>query len=110
MQGSTEFRKTPSGHGASKLKQAILVASVVGVTLLLILISLAALPVPDGHESYYERRSLRVHDRPVMERLDQVWDARMTGVCEFSFDGEHYRVRDMPKGYVDYSSWCVRMT
>ena len=48
-------------------------------------------------------------DRPVLESVQQVWEARTTGVSEFYFDGTHYVVENMPKNYVDYSSWYVRM-
>ena len=48
-------------------------------------------------------------DRPVLETVQQVWNARVTGVSEFEFDGVHYIVRNLPKEYVDYSSWYVRM-
>ena len=50
-----------------------------------------------------------VKDRPVLETVHQVWSARVTGVSEFDFDGVHYIVKNMPKEYVDYSSWYVRM-
>jgi len=48
-------------------------------------------------------------DRPVLETVHQVWDARVTGVSEFDFDGVHYIVENLPKGYVDYSAWYVRL-
>ena len=48
-------------------------------------------------------------DRPVLESVQQVWEARTTGVCTFYFDGALYVVENMPKEYVDYSSWYVRM-
>lgn len=51
----------------------------------------------------------RVNDRPVLESVQQVWNARTTGVCEFNFNGYHYIVHNLPKEYVDYSSWWVRM-
>ena len=48
-------------------------------------------------------------DRPVLETVQQVWRARTTGVCDFEFDGVHYVVSGLPKEYIDYSAWCVRM-
>ena len=48
-------------------------------------------------------------DRPVLESVQQVWNARTTGVCEFDFDGVHYVVTNLPKEYVDYSAWYVRL-
>ena len=48
-------------------------------------------------------------DRPVLETVQQVWEARTTGVSRFHFDGVYYIVEDLPNGYVDYSSWYVRM-
>ena len=48
-------------------------------------------------------------DRPVLETVQQVWEARMTGTCTFTFDGVRYVVENLPKEYVDYSSWYVRM-
>lgn len=48
-------------------------------------------------------------DRPVLETVHQVWEARHTGVCRFRFDGVYYVVENMPKEYIDYSSWYVRM-
>lgn len=51
----------------------------------------------------------RPKDRPVIESVNKVWDARMTGVVEFDFDGEHYVITNLPKHYIDYSAWYVRM-
>ncbi|MBQ9000280.1 MAG: hypothetical protein IJ087_00305 [Eggerthellaceae bacterium] len=48
-------------------------------------------------------------DRPVLETVGQVWQARATGVSKFDFDGVHYIISGFPKEYVDYSAWCVRM-
>lgn len=52
---------------------------------------------------------LNPRDRPVLESVPQVWQARTTGISEFDFDGVHYIVVNLPKHYVDYSSWYVRM-
>ena len=52
---------------------------------------------------------MKPKDRPVLETPQQVWQARTTGVSEFYFDGMHYVIVNMPKEYVDYSSWYVRM-
>ena len=51
----------------------------------------------------------RVHDRPVLESVQQVYEARTTGICSFYFDGYYYVIQNMPKEYIDYSSWYVRM-
>lgn len=48
-------------------------------------------------------------DRPVLETPQQVWEARSTGVSRFRFDGVLYVVENLPKEYIDYSSWYVRM-
>ena len=48
-------------------------------------------------------------DRPILETVHQVWDARATGISRFHFDGVYYVVENLPKHYVDYSSWYVRM-
>lgn len=48
-------------------------------------------------------------DRPIMESMPRVWEARHTGVCVFYFDGVRYEVTDMPKEYVDYAAWYVRL-
>lgn len=48
-------------------------------------------------------------DRPVLETPRQVWEARATGVSTFRFDGVLYVVEGLPRHYVDYSSWYVRM-
>ena len=48
-------------------------------------------------------------DRPIMESMPRVWEARHTGVCRFHFDGVYYEVDDLPKEYVDYAAWYVRL-
>lgn len=48
-------------------------------------------------------------DRPIMESMPRVWEARHTGVCVFYFDGIRYEVIDLPKEYVDYAAWYVRL-
>ena len=48
-------------------------------------------------------------DRPLLETVEQVTRARVTGTCDFRFDGVHYVIVNLPKDYVDYSAWCVRM-
>lgn len=50
-----------------------------------------------------------VKDRPVLETVPKVMKARMTGISEFDFDGEHYIIDGLPKEYVDYSSQYCRM-
>jgi len=51
----------------------------------------------------------RPTDRPVIESMPRVWEARATGVARFHFDGVYYVVTDLPKEYVDYSAWYVRL-
>lgn len=51
----------------------------------------------------------RPKDRLVLETPKQVLQARTTGIGEFDFDGVHYVISEIPKEYVDYSSWYVRM-
>ena len=51
----------------------------------------------------------RPKDRPVLETVQQVMKARTTGISEFDFNGVHYVNANMPKEYVDYSSWYCRM-
>lgn len=51
----------------------------------------------------------RPKDRPVLESVQQVWEARTTGVSRFHCGGVYYVVEDLPKHYIDYSSWYVRM-
>ena len=48
-------------------------------------------------------------DRPVLETVQQVREARITGTATFKFDGVRYVISGIPKEYVDYSAWCVRM-
>lgn len=50
-----------------------------------------------------------IKDRPVLETVPKVMQARMTGISEFDFDGVHYIVENLPKEYVDYSAWYVRL-
>ena len=49
------------------------------------------------------------NDRPVLETVDQVWQARATDVSTFWFDGIHYTVTGLPEEYVDYSAWRCRL-
>ena len=49
------------------------------------------------------------HDRPLLGTVQQVWEARTTGISRFHFDGVYYIIDDLPKEYIDYSSWSVRM-
>lgn len=48
-------------------------------------------------------------DRPVLESVQAVWNSRMTGVSVFDFDGVHYVIDNLPKEYIDYSAWYVRL-
>ena len=48
-------------------------------------------------------------DRPVLETVQQVLQARTTGVSVFNIGGDHFVIENLPKEYVDYSSWFCRM-
>lgn len=48
-------------------------------------------------------------DRPVLESIGQVYEARRTGVSVFRFDGIEYTVMNLPEEYVDYSAMWVRL-
>ena len=48
-------------------------------------------------------------DRPLLESIGQVYEARRTGISTFWFDGMHYTVKNLPDEYVDYSAWWVRL-
>ena len=48
-------------------------------------------------------------DRPVLESIEQVYQARRTGVSVFMFDGIEYTVVNLPDEYVDYSARWVRL-
>lgn len=48
-------------------------------------------------------------DRPVLETVQQVWEAETTGTASFYFGGEHYVIENLPKEYVKYSAWYCRM-
>lgn len=57
----------------------------------------------------HKKEELRVKDRPVLETVEQVYQARTTGYSTFRIGNEYYIVENLPKEYVDYSSWWVRM-
>jgi predicted membrane protein len=57
----------------------------------------------------HKKEELRVNDRPVLETVEQVYQARTTGYSTFRIGSEYYIVENLPKEYVDYSSWWVRM-
>lgn len=48
-------------------------------------------------------------DRPVLESIEQVYQARRTGVSVFMFDGIEYTVVNLPDEYVNYSARWVRL-
>ena len=77
------------------------------VVLIALLLSIILLP-PYQTEAV-QQFAQRPHDRPVIESMPRVWEARATGVCDFYFDGVHCVVEDLPKEYVDYSAWYVRL-
>lgn len=51
----------------------------------------------------------QVGDRPLLETVGQVTDARLHKPCSFRIGNELFVAEDIPKGYVDYSAKCVRM-
>jgi len=102
------------------MRQRLILAIKIGVTIdLLLLITFAVIvcaasthpkkPQPIRNTYYPFTVEASVRDRPLLETVEQVTQARRTGVSEFDFDGEHYVVVGLPKHYIDYASWCVRM-
>lgn len=89
-----------------RLVLALLTLISFGLIALLVAVAFAMI-VPDSAMS--PEFVMTPKDRPVLETPQQVWQARTTGVSEFYFDGMHYVIVNLPKEYVDYSSWYVRM-
>lgn len=86
---------------------AMLVVDTACAVLLALIVAVSSIMQPEpAHASEFRRKPC---DRPVLETVQQVWEARTTGVSRFHFDGVYYVVENLPKGYVDYSSWYVRM-
>ena len=75
----------------------------------LVIAIVAFLSVGDYEAESAPKFAHKPKDRPVIESMPKVWEARATGVCDFYFDGEHYVVEDLPKEYVDYAAWYVRL-
>lgn len=89
-------------------KRAVKILGAITVALWVVLIALMLWPrqAPERHE---QRFLLKPVDRPVIESMPRVWEARATGISRFYFDGEYYVVDNLPKEYVDYSAWYVRL-
>ena len=66
--------------------------------------AISAATIPQQKE-----KVLRVNDRPLLETVEQVYQARKTGYATFRIGAEYYVIENIPKEYVDYSSWYVRM-
>ena len=52
---------------------------------------------------------LVANDRPLLETVEQVYEARTSRYCHFNIGDEYFVVENLPKEYIDYSSWRVRM-
>lgn len=95
--------------GRAKLERAARALAVADLALVLAFATMACWPREAPAVGDSTRFAQSPKDRPVLETVRQVWQARTTGVAEFDFDGDHYIVYNLPKEYVDYSSWYVRM-
>lgn len=62
-------------------------------------------PVTVEHEEFCRP----AHDRPLLETVSQVREARLDGFSIFHYDGVYYVIYNLPREYVDYSAWCARM-
>lgn len=93
---------------------------IIGVAFLIVVTSfsfglMAAVSEPPREPMLYKNAyypftvETSIKDRPVLETVPKVMNARMTGISEFDFDGEHYIIESLPKEYVDYSSQYCRM-
>lgn len=88
------------------LKQAIELMTATALTLAVIAIYLLVHKWPWGHEQV---EFVSVHDRPLLESVDAVIEARTHDTIAFRVGNEYYVVSNLPKEYIDYSSWAVRM-
>lgn len=80
------------------------------IALMPVTIIVEASHAPQAHQAPDDTTfMLHPKDRPLLETPQQVLEARTTGVSTFYFDGTYYIVENLPKHYVDYSSWYVRM-
>lgn len=70
-----------------------------------ILLALVTARWPVDH---VDRQFVSVNDRPVIEDLDRLWEARTTRTATFKFDGTLYVVENLPKEYIAYSSKMCR--
>ena len=99
-----------------KWKRAVAIGGAIDLLVIVgfIAIMVVASTQPEKHEpiknAYWPFTvETSIYDRPVLETVSQVRQARMTGISEFDFDGEHYVIDGLPKEYVDYSSEYCRM-
>ena len=106
LPGNTASFKMPSESGENKLERAVTCLCFFCFVECMVFWMLISTPVHSAPEADV---LLRVKDRPVLESVEAVYKARTTGVCDFYVGNDHYVVRNLPKEYVDYSSWWVRM-
>lgn len=52
---------------------------------------------------------LRVNDRPLLESMEQIVEARTTPYTSFRIGSDYFVVENLPRGYIDYATECVRM-
>ncbi len=107
-QDNMAFLKMPSESGEirGRLARACALFGLLDYLLVMLLAMLIMRPVELPKD---ETEGLIVQDRPVLETVQQVYQAQTTDTCAFYFDGVYYVIHRLPKGYVDYSSWYVRM-
>ena len=107
--GNTGYHKMQleSGESRRKLIKVCILGSVLDFILILVLLLIIFMPASIKRDK--DVVLSQVYDRPLLTTVDAVNKARSTGVCEFNIGKEHYIVWDMPKNYVDYSAWWVRL-
>lgn len=106
LPGNTVYRKTRYEFGESRILQVLPLLGLLGYIVGMLL---AAMVVTAPKAPAHEAIEFRVYDRPLLETVQAVYKARRTGVAEFNFNGVHYVVTNIPKEYVEYSSWWNRM-
>lgn len=90
-----------------KLEQIVTTLALFTFGLYLVLFILIITPTPRVTQDKEE--VLHVNDRPLLETVEQVYEARTTKYSHFRIGNEYYVVENLPKEYIDYSSWRVRM-
>ena len=93
--------------GRDWLVLAMVVVLVLEACCLSAIVAIATFFLPD--EAQAVEFASKPKDRPVLESVQQVLQARTTGISEFDYNGVHYVIDNLPKEYVDYASWYVRM-